>query len=114
MRQKMKSKKVFFAVLAAAFALSTVIFDTAAFAQDVTAGAQIAKTWCSGCHLIGRADQTVANDAIPTFVSIAHDNTTTSAGLTAFLSTPHTNMPNYTLTRDEIREVSAYIMSLRN
>jgi mono/diheme cytochrome c family protein len=113
MRQKIKSKGVFFVALTAAFAMSIVVFDTAAFAQDVAAGGQIAKTWCSGCHLIDRADQTVANDATPSFPSIAQNNTTTSAGLAAFLSTPHTNMPNYTLTRDEIREVSAYIMSLR-
>jgi mono/diheme cytochrome c family protein len=113
MRRKLSSKESFFIALTAAFALSMVIFDTGAFAQDAAAGAKIAKTWCSGCHLIGRADQTVANDAIPTFVSIAQNDTTTSAGLAAFLSTPHANMPNYALTRDEIRKVSAYIMSLR-
>lgn len=113
MRQSLKSKNVLFVALTAALALSTVPFGATAFAQDATSGEQIAKTWCSGCHLVGRAGQTVANDATPSFVSIAQNNTTTSAGLAAFLSTPHANMPNYALTRDEIREVSAYIMSLR-
>jgi mono/diheme cytochrome c family protein len=57
MRQKMKGNAIFILAFAPAFALSTIIFGTAAFAQDVVAGGKIAKMWCSGCHLIDRADR---------------------------------------------------------
>jgi hypothetical protein len=40
-------------------------------------------------------------------------SSTTEAGLAAFLSTPHGKMPDYSLSRNEIRNVSAYILSLR-
>jgi hypothetical protein len=37
---------------------------------------------------------------------------TTSTSLNAFLSTPHPSMPDYALSRQEIADVSAYILSL--
>ena len=46
-------------------------------------------------------------------MTIAEMNTTTNTSLIVFLSTPHARMPHYNLTRDEIRDVSAYIVSLR-
>ena len=38
---------------------------------------------------------------------------TTRLSLTVFLSTPHHRMPDYSLTRQEIANVSAYILSLK-
>jgi mono/diheme cytochrome c family protein len=38
---------------------------------------------------------------------------TTEMSLAAFLTTPHGRMPNFSLSRAEIRDVSAYILSLR-
>jgi hypothetical protein len=38
---------------------------------------------------------------------------TNETSLEIFLSTSHPRMANYALTRDEIRDVSAYILSLR-
>ncbi len=93
--------------------LSPVVSGSA-LAQRVDSGEQIAKTWCAGCHVIGRGEQKYTNDAVPSFVSIAQMKTTTATGLEVFLSTPHTKMPDYTLTREEIRDVSAYIMSLKS
>lgn len=113
MQEKAASSGSFIVALAVAFGVIALISDQPAFAQNVEAGGQIAKTWCAGCHLIGRTDQKIANDATPSFASIARMNSTTSTSLEVFLSTPHAKMPDYTLTRDEIRNVSAYIMSLR-
>jgi mono/diheme cytochrome c family protein len=84
-----------------------------AMAQPVDAGYQIAKTWCSGCHEIGRESGKPANDAVPSFSSIARLKSTSRTSIEVFLSTPHPKMPDYTLTRDEIRAVSAYILSLK-
>lgn len=112
MRQDVRRVGGLIGAVMGAIVLSTTTFDQA-FAQRVDAGHQIAKTWCVGCHLIDRTSQGIANDATPSFVSIAEAKTTTATGLEVFLSTPHAKMPDYTLTRDEIRNVSAYIMSLK-
>jgi cytochrome c1 len=34
--------------------------------------------------------------------------------LTAFLMTPHPSMPNFSLSRQEIRDVVSYILSLKD
>jgi mono/diheme cytochrome c family protein len=39
--------------------------------------------------------------------------TTTEMGLHAFLQTPHQRMPDLHLSREEIDDVAAYILSLR-
>lgn len=82
-------------------------------AQNIQNGKTIAQVWCSNCHLaVPEAQQSVREPA-PTFQSIANMNTTTAASLAAFLSTPHGQMPDLALHRQEIRDVSAYILSLR-
>lgn len=88
MQEKVGRAGSFLGALAVAFEICAFISDQPAFAQDVEAGGQIAKTWCAGCHLVGHTDQKIANDATPSFASIAQMNTTTSTGLEVFLSTP--------------------------
>jgi mono/diheme cytochrome c family protein len=95
-------------LLAAAFVIAG-----AARAQDIAAGKALARTSCSTCHLVDPQGQKTASDAVPTFTSIARMPSTTAASLAAFLSTPHARMPNLILTRTEITDVSAYILSLR-
>lgn len=82
--------------------------------QNLANGERIAKTWCAACHRVSSNAPTLgANDGVPTFSSIAQMGSTTEASLAAFLSTSHARMPDYSLTRDEIADVSAYILSLR-
>ena len=85
-----------------------------ASAQNLINGERIAKSWCAACHRISQNVPALgANDAAPSFSSIAQMGSTTEASLAAFLSTSHARMPDYSLTRDEIADVSAYILSLR-
>jgi hypothetical protein len=49
----------------------------------------------------------------PSLAAVAAMPSTTSISLHAFLMTPHANMPNYRLTAQEIDDVAAYILSLR-
>jgi mono/diheme cytochrome c family protein len=93
-------------------ALPGLLAVNGAQAQDVREGQRIAQQWCSGCHQIG-SKPTRANDAIPTFLAIALMPSTTTMSLTVFLSTPHGRMPDYDLSRAEIRNLSSYILSLR-
>src|SRR5476651_173970 len=97
-------------VLATAAAL---LATTEVQAQSISAGDQIAHSWCSGCHRVDTEQQKIVSDAVPPFSSIAQMSSTTAMSLTVFLSTSHERMPNFSLTRGEIRDVSAYILSLR-
>ena len=95
--------------------LITATFVSASAAQDVEAGRQLAKRWCSGCHETGTAPirNGVRSDASPSFVAIARMSSTTNLSLRVFLGTPHGRMPDFNLSRQEIADVSAYILSLK-
>jgi hypothetical protein len=49
----------------------------------------------------------------PPFAVIANRKAMTQTALEAFLHVPHGRMPDFSLTRQEIRDVSAYIVSLK-
>lgn len=94
-------------------AIATMLLTVAVQAQNLPAGEKMAQVWCSGCHHVDFTQQKMGSDAVPSFSSIAQMNSTTEMSLAAFLSTSHGRMPNYSLSRTEIRDVSTYILSLR-
>ena len=89
----------------------------AAWAQDnsaaVAAGRELGLKWCSECHLVERGQPNPPSDAVPSWYAIAKDPATTEAGLHAFFATPHKQMPNIALSRQETDEIVAYILSLK-
>jgi mono/diheme cytochrome c family protein len=94
--------------------LATALFP--AFAQDAgdaAAGAVLARTWCSDCHVVNR-QQARGNDAVPSFPAVAAAPGTTSMSLRAFLTTPHGRMPDLKLSHTEIDDLVAYILSFRH
>jgi mono/diheme cytochrome c family protein len=96
---------------------TTIAAASAAWAQGDTtvnaAGRDLALEWCSECHLVARDQTDPASDAVPSFFEVADRSSTTEMSLRAFLTSPHGNMPNIMLTREQIDEVVAYILSLR-
>ena len=80
---------------------------------DPVAGRHLAETWCSSCHVIGPASQRGTSSGAPTFAAIARMKSTTPMSLRVFLQTPHARMPDLHLSRDEIADLAAYILSLR-
>jgi mono/diheme cytochrome c family protein len=94
-----------------------VLTAPAAWAQGDTtvnaAGQDLALKWCSECHLVARDQPEPASDAAPSFFEVADRSSTTEISLRAFLMSPHGEMPNIMLTREQIDEVVAYILSLR-
>lgn len=85
----------------------------AAQAQDIANGKVIAEVWCGNCHRVDTTDPRPVRDATPSFATIARKKSTTAASLATFLQTRHRGMPDLTLSRDEINDVSAYLLSLR-
>lgn len=96
-----------------ALILAACAIPGAGRAQDVRAGQHIAQVWCSNCHLADAAHQSQASDATPSFTAIAGNPKTTEASLASFLSRPHGRMPNLSLSQSDIRDLAAYILSLR-
>ncbi len=89
-----------------------VLIAGSARAQDdaVAMGKAFALSVCTTCHAV---TTDAVNDAAPTFFSIANDPEKTAADLTAWLIDPHPPMPNLSLTTIEIRNLIAYIRSLK-
>jgi mono/diheme cytochrome c family protein len=80
---------------------------------DLEAGHKLGMIWCSNCHVVSPEQQSGNSTGAPTFAAIANAKTTTELGLHAFLQTPHDRMPDLHLDREEIDNVAAYIISLR-
>jgi mono/diheme cytochrome c family protein len=80
---------------------------------DVAEGDRLAHTLCTNCHVVETHSPVIRTDRVPSFSWIANQEGLTSTSLQIWLSKSHERMPDLNLTRDEIREVSAYILSLR-
>jgi len=77
-------------------------------------GQAIAMTWCSACHLVGPATGAASALAdVPTFLALAKRLPTDADVLAAFIANPHPPMPNLGLSQIEIRDLLAYIATLR-
>lgn len=83
-------------------------------AIDVAEGDRLAHALCVNCHIVDTHSSVVRTDRVPSFPWIAQQPGLTQGFLVGWLSTSHERMPDYTLTREEIRQLSAYIVSLKN
>jgi mono/diheme cytochrome c family protein len=84
-----------------------------AAAQDPWDGGALAIRWCMACHVIERTPGAATADGVPSFPAIAAKPGTTAASLDQYLSTAHTRMPDFSLSRGEKEALVAYILSLR-
>lgn len=94
-----------------AFALSAGLSKGAAMPADAAHGEQLARRWCAACHIVA-ADQTRGADNVPAFASIAKMPGFSVENIAQFLMDPHPKMPDMQLTRDEAKDLGAYIASL--
>lgn len=82
-------------------------------AADAERGHQIAKSWCTSCHVIDKAGTGTRIDTAPSFPTIAADSARADERrLTGWLSTSHPTMPDFGMARDEIADLVAYIRTL--
>jgi mono/diheme cytochrome c family protein len=80
---------------------------------DPVAGGSIAQRGCAQCHVTGANASQAAVNGVPTFIGLARDPSIDIARLRGFMQAPHPSMPDLALTRREIDDVTAYILSLR-
>lgn len=98
----------------AAFFLA-MLATTNAGAQEAPVkerGLVLAREVCFACHAILASDP-ITTAPPPSFRAIAESSGMSEAALGVFLRSPHINMPNLVLSAAEIRDVAAYIMSLK-
>ena len=95
----------------AAVALFAALANEAAVAADPAHGEQLARRWCASCHIVA-ADQTRGADNVPAFASIAKLPGFSADKIAQFLMDPHPKMPDMQLSREEAKDLGAYIASL--
>jgi mono/diheme cytochrome c family protein len=77
--------------------------------SDPDHGKVIAKRWCAACHVVSSGQKEASAD-VPSFFYVARHMD--KRDLTSFLTDPHPKMPDMSLTRQEIDDLTAYIRSL--
>jgi cytochrome c553 len=85
-----------------------VCTSEAAFAANPNNGSTLAQRWCAACHIVS-GGQSKGTDIAPSFASIAERSDFNAEKLVYFLLEPHPKMPNMSLSRDEAKDLSAYI-----
>jgi cytochrome c len=93
-----------------------------ALAQNLEAGQTLAVQVCARCHAVLRGEGVNPNpEPLPfkevgrplPFEDIANTPGVTEAALYAWLTTSHPTMPDIVLEKEELRNVVAYILSLK-
>ncbi len=100
----------------AAIVASAVLANVPAGAQEAGQagkGLALAQRDCAECHAIDKRQVRSPNPAAPRFEAVAKSPGMTAIALTVALKTSHRTMPNLMLDSDELRNVAAYIMSLK-
>jgi cytochrome c len=105
------------ALLAGVLIAGASLFAGAVQAQihpDAKTGHKIASKLCTGCHIVGDKAANASMPAdVPTFEEIANQPGQATEKIAGRIVIPHPPMPTINLTREEIGDVAAYIMSLR-
>ena len=83
-------------------------------AGDKAKGLDLALRVCANCHAVAEGEMVSPVDAASAFEDIADNPGMTGMALSAFLRTPHRSMPNLILSPDEISDVVAHILSLKD
>jgi hypothetical protein len=82
---------------------------------DPVQGKALAEKLCTNCHLVGSAEQQQpANADVPSFPEIANLEGQTAGAITARIMLPKHPMPQIPLTKAELSDLAAYILSLRD
>jgi len=80
---------------------------------DPAKGYAYAKENCTECHAIDRGDYDSPFYGAPPFSEVANVPAMSELALFSFFQTPHPTMPNLIVPSDDVRNLIAYIRSLR-
>jgi mono/diheme cytochrome c family protein len=80
---------------------------------DAARGRQLAERFCANCHVLAPGTPSSVTVGIPSFPEMARRPEQTAERLGLRLMAPHPPMPDASLTSAEIRDITAYILSLK-
>jgi mono/diheme cytochrome c family protein len=106
-----RSDSVFAPLMTFALCACTWTPTAEALPADAAHGEALARRWCASCHIVAN-DQARAADNAPAFASIAKMPRFSPERIAQFLMDPHPKMPDMQLSRDETRDLGAYIATL--
>ncbi|NEW89431.1 MULTISPECIES: c-type cytochrome [Rhodopseudomonas] len=95
-------------VLTLGLSLLLIAGVSSARASDVGNGEILAKRWCTGCHVVSD-QQRKGSDMAPSFAAIASQPSFNEERLAFFLLEPHPKMANMALSRNDTKDLAAYI-----
>ena len=81
---------------------------------DPEHGKALAESLCSNCHLVGAGTQEHVNADVPSFREIANMEGQTTGDIMGHIMLPKHPMPQIPLTKAELADLAAYIISLRD
>ena len=96
--------------VAAACAVAAMLLPDEARSADEIAGKAVAARWCSSCHTTSAAR---GGDVAPPFEQLATRPGFDADALRTFLTNPHAPMKSLDLTRIEIDNLVAYLLTFR-
>lgn len=76
-------------------------------------GRELSERLCSNCHVVSDRTTNPITVGIPSFIAIANDPRNTPELIAGSIIIPHPPMPSIELERAEIRDIVAYIQTLK-
>jgi len=108
-------KLVYLGLIGVALAVATDASAQQMRNGNAIEGKRLALELCAGCHVVAEDQERPAIDVVPAFAAIARRPDTTEFRIRVFLQdTPHPVMPNFVFTDNEVEDLIAYILSLRD
>jgi mono/diheme cytochrome c family protein len=80
---------------------------------DAARGRALAERLCTNCHVVKSEATGPVRADVPGFPSIANRPGVTAQGLAGAIIVPHPAMPGVQLSVQELRDIVAYILSLK-
>jgi mono/diheme cytochrome c family protein len=98
-------------------ATAILLATTGCFAQGLAgnrqSGYELAARLCANCHVVNGTPSAPVSTDVPSFSVIADRPDATPERIAGRIIIPHPAMPGVSLTAAEIRDIVAYITSLR-
>lgn len=88
----------------------------AAHAEDegnAVKGHEFVRKNCTPCHSVEKSEPARSVHTAPSFQAVADTPGMTAIALTAWFRTPHHSMPNLVIASRDVRDINAYILSLK-
>ncbi len=76
-------------------------------------GLEIAQMWCRQCHVVEPEGAGFVQSDVPTFDEIANFSDQSIQNVENFMQNPHPPMPRLNLSREVMRNLATYILSLK-